>query len=144
MRIRNNKSIYHGMQTTNQDKLSVEVEPFYHYILHFTFYKLLHSQRTTRYSRLEARLQILTKQKIAISPPPTHWISHTNTPLILLSYGSHNALIWLLYCSHIALISRQTAWLGQQLVRYSTTYVVTDCHPHLTRLPGLINFRCEE
>merc|ERR1712156_401439 len=103
------------MQTTNQDKLSVEVEPFYHYILHFTFYKLLHSQRTTRYSRLEARLQILTKQKIAISPPPTHWISHTNTPLILLLYGSH-----------IALISRQTAWLGQQLVRYSTTYVVTD------------------
>ena len=83
------------MQTTNQDKLSVEVEPFYHYILHFTFYKLLHSQRTTRYSRLEARLQILTKQKIAISPPPTHWISHTNTPLILLSYGSYIAHILL-------------------------------------------------
>ena len=100
LRIRNNKSIYHGMQTTNQDKLSVEVEPFYHYILHFTFYKLLHSQRTTRYSRLEARLQILTKQKIAISPPPTHWISHTNTPLILLSYCSHMALILLTYCSH--------------------------------------------
>ena len=137
MRIRNNKSIYHGMQTTNQDKLSVEVEPFYHYILHFTFYKLLHSQRTTRYSRLEARLQILTKQKIAISPS-THPLDISH------KYTSHIALIWLLYCSHIALISRQTAWLGQQLVRYSTTYVVTDCHPHLTRLPGLINFRCEE
>ena len=131
MRIRNNKSIYHGMQTTNQDKLSVEVEPFYHYILHFTFYKLLHSQRTTRYSRLEARLQILTKQKTAISPS-THPldISHKYTShiaLILLSYGSYIAHILLSFPDRLLGLANNWSDIVQHMLSQIAIPISQDC-----------------